>query len=154
MKQNLLLKHRFLSYATDPQQVNACWGDFPGKSPATKRKILDRAGWVHYNRVSYIMVHSSEYHRGTVREFFFTDCLTRRTHFPCTMRWNASNRWGIPATFQQESRCARRCLKSHGYHRYGTYGHKKCFMFARIILKKTPPTCYSIYPRFIWHIGT
>ena len=51
MKQNLLLKHRFLSYATDPQQVNACWGDFPGKSPPTKRKILDRAGWGHYNIV-------------------------------------------------------------------------------------------------------
>ena len=52
MKQNLLLKHRFLSYATDPQQVNACWGDFPGKSPPAKRKILDRAGWVHYNIVA------------------------------------------------------------------------------------------------------
>ena len=51
MKQTLLLKHRFLSYATDPQQVNACWGDFPGKSSPTKRKILDRAGWVHYYRV-------------------------------------------------------------------------------------------------------
>ena len=22
----------------------ACWGDFPGNSPPTKRKILDRAG--------------------------------------------------------------------------------------------------------------
>jgi hypothetical protein len=39
MKQNLLLKHRFLSYATAPQQVNACWGDFPEKFPPTKRKI-------------------------------------------------------------------------------------------------------------------
>ena len=34
----------FPTYATAPQQVNACWGDFPGKSPPTKRKILDRAG--------------------------------------------------------------------------------------------------------------
>ena len=56
MKQNLLLKHRFLSYATDPQQVNACWGDFPGKSPPTKRKILDPAGWVHYRWVTVGLV--------------------------------------------------------------------------------------------------
>ena len=55
MKQYL---HRFLSYATAPQQVNACWGDFPGKSPPTKRKIVDRAGWVHYNRVcDYLFIY-------------------------------------------------------------------------------------------------
>ena len=47
MKQNLLIRHYCVYYATAPQQLNACWGDFPGKSPPTKRKILDRAGWVH-----------------------------------------------------------------------------------------------------------
>ena len=31
-------------HATAPQQLNACWGDFPGKFPPTKRKILDHAG--------------------------------------------------------------------------------------------------------------
>ena len=49
----LLLKHYFLSNATAPPQLNACWGDFPGKSPPIKRKILDQAGWVHYNRVRH-----------------------------------------------------------------------------------------------------
>ena len=61
MKHILLLKHRFLSYATAPQQVNACWGDFPGKSPPTKRKILDcgsrrigiHIGWYRSNLAGY-----------------------------------------------------------------------------------------------------
>ena len=48
---DLILKHRVLSRATAPQQLNACWGDFPGKSPRTKRKILDRARSVHYKQV-------------------------------------------------------------------------------------------------------
>ena len=51
MKQYLLLKHHFLSYTIAPQQLNASWGDFPGKSPPTKRNILDREGWVRYKRV-------------------------------------------------------------------------------------------------------
>ena len=58
----LLLKHYFLSNATAPPQLNACWGDFPGKSPPTKRKILDRAGWVHYKRI-YIYKLSTKYHK-------------------------------------------------------------------------------------------
>ena len=49
----LFFKHYFLSNATAPPQLNACWGDFPGKSPPTKRNILDPAGWVHYNRVRH-----------------------------------------------------------------------------------------------------
>ena len=50
MKQYLLLKHHFLSCATAPQQLNACWRNFPGKSPPTKRKI---SGWVDYKPISY-----------------------------------------------------------------------------------------------------
>ena len=31
--QSNIIEHYCLYYATAPQQLNACWGDFPGKSP-------------------------------------------------------------------------------------------------------------------------
>ena len=63
MKPYLLLKHNFLSYATAPQQLNACWGDFPREVPPTKREILDRAQWVRYKRVRFQCCHLGHPHR-------------------------------------------------------------------------------------------
>ena len=50
---NLLIKYYCVYYATAPQQLNACWSDFPGKFPQTKRKVLDRAGEL---RIEYKMI--------------------------------------------------------------------------------------------------
>ena len=54
MKQYLLLKHRFLSYATAPQQLNACWGDFPGKSPQLNARFWIGRG--EFTIIEYLLV--------------------------------------------------------------------------------------------------